>query len=420
MRRIRCARAIDADAVATVLTAAYGKLDYDQALHFARETPDAWRVLEENGRIVSVCRLWQHPVRVGRSEITQGDVGMVGTHPEFQGRGLASELMRDTVEHMRERDCQFGRLGGLIRFYSRFGWVPFPRRYVEFPVEPAKAGASILQPSEYLKSPENFAARILPFNPVAHHEARARLYDAFNHNRTGSVVLTWGEPPQPGSAQPDTTGLRFVCEMDGEVVGYLFAFEREADHTAFEAKVQVNELAYDTARPEALGALLSQLLCEAHARGAGRVTARMPFDRAIERAMCEAGIPFKWVELHSSPASNMIVIVDPVELLRRIIPELEARLVAWRVAGWTGELAFGLPDGRCAVLEIDRDSVSVWDLAPKQNLIQMDEAALLSLVLGLKGFDECAEVPCEGDWQTVREVCRALFPRQPAASGVWG
>ncbi len=420
MRRIRCARAIDADAVATVLAAAYGKLDYDQALHFAREAPDAWRVLEENGRIVSVCRLWMHRVRVGRSEITQGDVGMVGTHPEFQGRGLASELMRDLVEHMRARDCQFGRLGGLVHFYSRFGWVPFPRRYVEFPVEPAKAGASILQPNEYLKSPDDFGARILPFDPVAHHEARARLYDTFNHNRTGSVVRTWGEPPSPGSAQPDTTGLRFVCEMDGEIVGYVFAFEREADHTAFEAKVQVNELAYDTLRPEALGALLSQLLCEAHARGAQRVTARMPFGPAIERAMCEGGIPFKWVELHSSPASNMILIVDPVALLRGMVPELEARLAASPVAGWTGELAFCLHGGRYAVLEIDRDSMSAWDLAPKQNLINVDQATMLTLALGLKGFEECAEVQCEGDWQTVREVCKALFPRQPVASGVWG
>ena len=116
----------------------------------------------------------------------------------------------------------------------------------------------------------------------------------------------------------------------------------------------------------------------------------------------------------------MILIVDPVELLRRITPELEARLAASPVAGWTGELAFCLPDGRSAVLEIDRDSMSAWDLAPKQNLINVDQATMLTLVLGLKAFEECAEVQCEGDWQTVREVCKALFPRQPTASGVWG
>jgi predicted N-acetyltransferase YhbS len=420
MRRIRSARAIDADGVANVLAAAFGGAHQAMALRSVRDAPDQWRVLEENGRIVSACRLLVYRVRVGRAEINQGDLGMVCTHPDLQGRGLASELMRDTIEHMRERSCQFGRLGGLVWFYSRFGWVPFPRRYVQFPVEAVKAGARMLQPSEYLTPPEDLGARILPYHPVEHHEARASLYDAFNHNRTGSVVVAWGGPPKPGTAEADTTGLRFVCEMDGEIAGYLFAFEREADHTAFEAKVQVSEFAYDMTRPEALGALLSHLLCEAHARGAQRVTARMPFDTEIERAMGNAGIPFKWVELHSAPASNMVTIVDLVELLRRIVPELEARLSASLVSGWRGELALCLPDGRSAVLEIDRDSMSVWDLAPRQNLINLDQATMLTLVLGLRGFDECAEVQCEGDRQVVREVCKALFPRQPAASGVWG
>lgn len=420
MRRIRSARAIDADAVADVLAAAFGGAYRAMALQSVRDAPDQWRVLEEDSRIVSACRLLVYRVRVGRAEINQGDLGMVCTHPDFQGRGLASELMRDVIGHMRERGCQFGRLGGLVRFYSRFGWVPFPRRYVEFPVEPAKAGASVLQPNEYLRSPEEFGARIVPYHPVEHHAARARLYDAFNRNRTGSVAVTWGEPPKAGTAGPDTTGLRFVCEMDGEIVGYLFAFEREADHTAFEAKVQLNELAYDMARPEALRALLSHLLCEAHARGATRVTARMPFDAEIERAMSRAGIPFKWIELHSSPASNMITIVDLAELLRKIAPELEARLQVSSVSGWRGELAICLPGGQSATLEIRGGTVSVWEWVPGELRVDLDQATLLSLVLGLKAFGECALVPHEGDTPLPTEVCQVLFPRQPTASGVWG
>jgi predicted N-acetyltransferase YhbS len=420
MRRIRSARAIDADAIADVVATAFAGPYHARSLQSVRDGPDRWRVLEEDGRIVSACRLLIYRVRVGRAEIHEGDLGMVCTHPDFQGRGLASALMRDTISHMRERQCQFGRLGGYVPFYSRFGWVPFPRRYVEFPVEPAKAGASTLQPGEYLKSARDFGARIVPFDPVEHHEARARLYDTFNHNRTGSLVIAWGEPPKPGAAQPDATGLRFVCDIGGEVAGYAFAFEREADHTAFEAKVQLGEFAYDIARPEALGALVSHLLCEAHARGAQRVTGRLPLDAEIERAMREAAIPFNWVELHSAPASNMITIVDPVELLRRIVPELEARLAASPIANWSGELAFCLPDGRAVVLEIDRGSVAAWELAPRQNLVHLDQATLLTLVLGLKGFRECAEVQSEDNAETTTEVCRALFPRQPTASGVWG
>jgi predicted N-acetyltransferase YhbS len=420
VNRIRTATPGDAEAVGLVTQGAFGGSHGEWVAETCRLAPEAWRVLEHNGRVVSVCQVQIHGIRVGRYEINKGDVGHVSTLPEFQGRGFGSELMRDTVGYLKEAGCQVGRLGGLIAFYSRFGWVPFPRRYYEFPIEPARAGAKTLQPDEYLQPPEGFRGSVVPLDPVRHHEGRACLHEAFNRNRTGSIAISWGPPPPRDTAEPDTTGLRLACEIEGELAGYIFAFERPQDHTAFEAQVEIGETAFDYRKPEALGALVAQVLRVAYERGAKRVTGRLPFDERVESALRAAGVAFHLVEIHTAPASNMIRIVDLLGLLKRIAPELEARLAASAVAEWNGEIAFCLDGGQSATIESKGGSLGVWDWTPGEFRVDLDQATLLKLVLGLRSFSECAQVHAVSDARAATEVCNALFPRQPTASGVWG
>jgi len=417
---VRTATPADAEAVGLVTQEAFGGSHAGWVAEACRRTPEAWRVLEHNGRIVSVCQIQLHPLRIGRCQINKGDVGHVSTLPEFQGRGFGSELMRDTIGYLKEAGCQIGRLGGLIAFYSRFGWVPFARRYYEFPLEPARAGVRTLQPDEYLQPPKGFRGFVVPFDPVRHHEARARLHEAFNRDRTGAAVVTFGEPPKRHEAKPDDTGLRLACEMGGELAGYVFAFARPQDHTAFEAQVEIGEVAFDYGKPEALGALVAQVLRVAYQRGAKRVTGRLPFDERVESALRAAGIPYHLVEIHTAPASNMIRIVDLLGLLKRIASELEARLAASAVAEWEGELAFCLDDAQSAVVESKGGSMGVWDWTPGEFRVNLDQATVLKLVLGLRSFSECARVNSVTDARIATEVCNALFPRQATASGVWG
>jgi hypothetical protein len=282
---------------------------------------------------------------------------------------------------------------------------------------------------------------------VRHYEGRARLHEAFNRDRTGSAVVSFGAPPQRHEAKPDDTGLRLACEIGGELAGYTFAFARPADHTAFEAQVEIGETAFDYDKPEALGALVAQVLRVAHGRGAKRVTGRLPFDERVESALRAAGIPYHLVEIHTAPASNMVRIVDLLGMLEGIAPELEARLAGSAVAGWNGEIAFcvgeaagamngaitccgrdesrpyaegGGPGRQTAVLAVKDGSVGVWDWTPGEFRVDLDQATMVKLVLGLRSFSECAAIRTVGDPRTTREVCNALFPRQATASGVWG
>ena len=112
-----------------------------------------FRVLEADGRITGVALITHERLCVGSCEIIKGDVGEVSVLPDFQGKDYGSALMRDVVQWMRDNDYDISRLGGYSIFYRRFGYVPFPRRLVEFPIEPANAGANIISVEEAILLP---------------------------------------------------------------------------------------------------------------------------------------------------------------------------------------------------------------------------------------------------------------------------
>ena len=134
---IRCGTAGDAEDIFEVMAKAFRVEENSSRWHswrsLATNQATQFRVLEIDGRIISVALISPQRLRVGRNcEIIKGDVGEVSTLPEFQGKGYGSALMRDVVEWMRKNNYDMSRLGGYAGFYSRFGYVPFPRRFVEF------------------------------------------------------------------------------------------------------------------------------------------------------------------------------------------------------------------------------------------------------------------------------------------------
>jgi GNAT superfamily N-acetyltransferase len=432
----RWGTAADGDALHAVTLAAFGKV-----LHYP--SPDTFRVLERDGRIVSVAGVWPIEIQVGKCSFVKGDVGHVATHPDCQGQGYGSALMRDVVGAcgqagaLRERGCQVSRLGGLLKFYARFGWVPFPRRYVDFPLRNTHAGATVLTPDEFLGLPPDFPGTVRPYDPDYDHEAYARLWQQFNHHRTGAEVRRFSPPPNtliPRPAGPrnlasgprsDLDPLRCVCEIGGEVKAYAFATEYPQQVTEFEAKVTIGDLAYDLAEPRALEGVLRHLLVEACRRGSARASARMPFDERIFAAMTEAGIGYQTFEIRSAPAGNMIQIVDLRALLERIAPELEDRLAASPWRDWSGGFALQCRDERVGLTiesgKIGTDTISASvagnGVCPPFPAITLDQYQAFSLILGLTSLSQLLPMAPRDEAQ---QVLSALFPPQPTASGVWG
>ena len=86
-----------------------------------------WLVLGKlDGRVVSQAGILKREILVGGQPVTVGGVGGVSTHPEFQQRGFAEQVMRRAEVFMRDTlHAQFGLLvcaPKRVPYYSKFGW----------------------------------------------------------------------------------------------------------------------------------------------------------------------------------------------------------------------------------------------------------------------------------------------------------
>ncbi len=118
------AQANEADSLA--YSAPDGGLAVEDINHIDWADP-FWYVLGRlDGRIVSMVGVLTRKIRVGQQVITVAGVGGVATHPDYQRRGLAGQLMQRAADFMRdELRVPFALLvcsDLRVHYYAKFGW----------------------------------------------------------------------------------------------------------------------------------------------------------------------------------------------------------------------------------------------------------------------------------------------------------
>ena len=185
-------------------------------------------VLEDDGRVVSALRLGRDRLQIGRAVILKGELGHVGTDPTLQGRGYATALMNGAIAFMLDNGFHCTRLGGLMHFYSRFGYEPFIRRYVDFPVRP-EGIKGLSWDDMYGMAPE-LQARVRRLDPARDHEQVHALRRAFCAGRSGCVVLPEDPGPPPASAprrQASSMCMRLTAACRASCAGMSARLARE-------------------------------------------------------------------------------------------------------------------------------------------------------------------------------------------------
>ena len=141
---------MNTDSLKALWKTVFGDTDafIDSFFHIAY-SPDRCRCIEENGE--AICALYWFDCSYSGGKLAY--IYAVATHPRHRGKGLASQLMRQTHDHLK----QLGYAGtvlkpapGLFPFYERLGYVTsgFIRRFHEkAAVVPADLTA--LTPKEY-------------------------------------------------------------------------------------------------------------------------------------------------------------------------------------------------------------------------------------------------------------------------------
>lgn len=66
-----------------------------------RFQPGDLRVVSVDDKVVSMMMLLRRPLRMGRAVLKGAIVAPVATHPDHQGKGYCSAVMRDAVQYMK-------------------------------------------------------------------------------------------------------------------------------------------------------------------------------------------------------------------------------------------------------------------------------------------------------------------------------
>jgi predicted N-acetyltransferase YhbS len=83
----------------------------------------AWnRVIRDDGRIVGVFGIFPMRLRVGGAVLRTTGIGGVSTHPDYRGRGIMSDFLRDACRELREDGDDISILWGHRERYARYGW----------------------------------------------------------------------------------------------------------------------------------------------------------------------------------------------------------------------------------------------------------------------------------------------------------
>jgi predicted N-acetyltransferase YhbS len=380
---------------------------------------DEWHdlvVLAQDSRPVAVAHVEPHRLRVGACSVLKADIGHVAVRPDLQAQGLGTRLLQEIVAWLPQERFQISRLGGLMRFYQRFGYEPFPRRYVTLPVPARDAVLKGTPWSELLAVQAGIQAQVRPYDPAHDFHAVYRLRAAAAL-RPGALVLPTNPGPAPTTG-PDPAKLVFVYLRDGRIEGYLRGGLARVHAGDPDLRYCLDELAVAPWDPEAVGTLVKTLLAKAVDRAPTEIMARLPYDEQLFAALTAAGLPFTVLEMRQALDGNMMQVVDLYSTLRAIAPELTRRLRAAGCCPWQGCLELRLPR-LAADLRLTPDQVSAVPTGSAETVLELSHAAFIKALFGIQGLAEAAAnvATLSGPQQVTAGI---LFPRLAAASGAWG
>ncbi len=178
---------------------------------------DPWRDVEgirvaiDDGKIVSTVRVFIRQMYFHGEPVSVGGIGEVSTRPEHRKRGLATQLLKDSIQFMEDRHIALSMLHGSQRIYSVEGWESVPRYY---------AKKTLLG-----KTQQEWNIRPVYFQDADEVKRLASLYDSYSRKFNGTFVrddmaywTDWVQTESPSA---------WVAERDGVIEGFVSVRRRE-------------------------------------------------------------------------------------------------------------------------------------------------------------------------------------------------
>ena len=340
------------------------------------------RVCEENGRIVSAVQVVQRRVYVGSAELVMGGIACVVTDPDYRGRGLNTQLLKDVIRVMKRHGMDFSVLfTGIHDFYARLGWRSVPIKYYAGDFRTDQASVT----SDYTVRPCAFE-KDLP--------ALMEVHESFNRHRAFTTIRTpeyWRGYVLPRFGTEEDT---LVAEREGSVVGYICAHIHDKRRV-----MQQQEIAHMRGHDACIDTLYRAAASRAVERGARTLELLPPEEPALFEAIHGVVEKLDFRETQGT----MCMVTNMRSLGRKILPELQRRAERSRPP-W-GSVSLDTEMGRL-VLSVADGKVSLGGERPMR--VPIGQSDFFCLLLGLKGVEELGIETTP----KAREIIAGLFPKQ--------
>lgn len=343
------------------------------------------RVVEVDGKIVSMMMLTRRPLRIGTAIVNGAIVGPVATHPDYQKKGYCSIVMRNAVQYMKTQGFDLTILWGIPRLYPRYGYSPSMMK-TEIIVKPVDNGSA-----------ENASHEFRSFTE-ADLEQMTQIY----HNNT--ATWTCSEIRSPKMLDWKSGGPKVeldVLTRKSRVIGYW------ALGTDWYGRPCVHEIG--VSNPEACESIFRILQETAKKKGVKELHCTThpdhPFYRFAFRHGCD-------ISIHSGEA-GMARVLNLVSLLTKMKNELERRVRFSEFHDSECNLQISSEEEN-AFLNFDQGRISIRAERTRCDYqLDVPLAGLNPLVTGFKDIRELVESPkvnVKGGKEGSRLI-EVLFPR---------
>lgn len=340
------------------------------------------RVCEEDGRIVSAVQVVERSVYIGSAELVMGGIGNVATDPDYRGRGLNTQLLKDIIRVMKREGMDFSVLfTGIHDFYARLGWRSVPIKYYAGDFRANQAPVT----SGYTVRPCVFE-KDLP--------ALMEVHESFNRHRPFTTIRTpeyWRGYVLPRFREQEDT---LVAEVGGSVVGYLYAQTHETRRI-----LQVQETGCLRDHEACLGSLLRTAASQAIERGVRTLELIPPEEPALFEAIHGVVEKLDFRETQGT----MCMVTNMRSLGRKLLPELRKRAEAAGIEA--GSISLDTEMGRLA-LTVEQGNVCLGAERPVR--IPLSQSDFFCLLLGIR---DAVELGIEAVPEALQTIS-ALFPRR--------
>jgi predicted N-acetyltransferase YhbS len=370
------------------------------ALGYPGLRPQDFSYVEDTatGEVVSSVCLVPTVWRYEGVRLNVGELGIVGTHPDYRRQGLVRAQMRWFDRELEARGCHLASIQGIPFFYRQFGYeyiIPMGHGYELNPErvpEPLEADAA----SSVRRATEGDMPLLLEYLAAA----QASL--AVSVERSAETWLYQDDPAREDDEALDT----YLTLEGGQPTGYFRVYRREMQepHRQGVVIVEASPLPYRSS----LAAL----------RLAKELAANRRYLKAI-RLSLPASSPLMWMAAYlggrwQQPYAWQVRIPNAVRFLKAIAPVLERRLAGSFLAGYNSFLRIDLYTDTIE-LGFDRGRLaSIRSLGPiESRAVRLPWWAAWQLWLGHRSREElCAWYPDARVEPALQPLIDVLFPKR--------